>query len=167
MTPLPDCTPFDELNVHIEKKCLAELAEKPSRSDRTQGELLAEERVRFLPLSDATFEACRKEPTFATKQSLVRFERNDYSVPVDWAYHPIVIKGFVDRVELWSRERCVAIHSRCYDRNQTILDPFHYLPLLERKLGGLHDARPFKGEPWGEEFAILRRELEYRYGGED
>ena len=166
MTPLPECTAFEDLNAHLEEQCLADLAEKPSRSEQTRGELLAEERGHFLPLPDALFEACRRESTFATKQSLVRFETNDYSVPVEYAYHPIVIKRFVDRVELWSQERRVALHSRCYERNESVLDPFHYLPLLERKPGGLHHARPFKGQPWGEDFAMLRRELEYRYGGE-
>ena len=166
MTPLPDGTSFDELNAHLEARCLAELDENPSRSDRTRGDLLGEERQRFLPLPKAPFEACRRESTFATKQALVRFETNDYSVPVAQAYHPIVIKGFVDRVDLWSQECCVATHRRCYERNEYILDPFHYLPLLERKPGGLHHGRPFKGEPWGEDFSTLRRELEYRYGGE-
>lgn len=166
MTPLPECASFNELNAHLEAWCLAELDEQPSRSDRTREDLLEEERSRFLPLPEAPFEACRRESTFATKQALVRFETNDYSVPVEQAYHPIVIKGFVDRVELWSREQSVATHPRCYERNQYVLDPHHYLPLLERKPGGLHHGRPFKGEPWGEDFSILRRELEYRYGGE-
>ena len=47
-----------------------------------------------------------------------------------------------------------------------MLDPLHYLPLLERKPGSLDQARPFQGQPWGEEFALLRRELEYRLGGD-
>ena len=38
-----------------------------------------------------------------------------------------------------------------------------YLPLLEKKPGALDNARPFKGQPWGEDFALLRRELEYRH----
>ena len=38
--------------------------------------------------------------------------------------------------------------------------------LLEKKPGGIHQARPFKGEPWGADFACMRRELEYRYEGE-
>jgi hypothetical protein len=37
---------------------------------------------------------------------------------------------------------------------------------LERKPGGIHQGRPFKGEPWGADFACMRRELEYRYEGE-
>jgi transposase len=47
-----------------------------------------------------------------------------------------------------------------------VLQPRHYLPLLERKPGCLDQARPFQGNPWGEDFALLRRELEYRSGDE-
>ena len=60
----------------------------------------------------------------------------------------------------------MAIHLRSYERHQYVLDPFHYIPLLERKPGGLHHGRPFKGEPWGEDFVCMRRELEYRYESE-
>ena len=38
--------------------------------------------------------------------------------------------------------------------------------MLERKPGGLFNARPFKGEPWGQDFVRMRSELEYRYGYE-
>jgi hypothetical protein len=60
----------------------------------------------------------------------------------------------------------VASHAREFGSGEYVLSPFHYLRLLERKPGGIHNARPFKGEPWGEEFAVMRRELEYRHGGE-
>jgi hypothetical protein len=44
-----------------------------------------------------------------------------------------------------------------------VLEPQHYLKLLERKPGSLDNARPFKGQPWGPSFDLLRTELEYRY----
>ena len=69
--------------------------------------------------------------TFASKHSTVRFDTNDYSVPVRWAHHPVQVKGFVDRVEIWTCQQCVAIHLRLYGRHQYVLDPFHYIPLLE------------------------------------
>ena len=96
----------------------------------------------------------------------MRFGTNDYSLPVRWAHHPVQVKGLVDHIEIWTCQQCVAIHSRSYGRHQYILDPFHYIPLLEKKPGGIHHGRPFKGEPWGADFACMRRELEYRYEGE-
>ena len=47
-----------------------------------------------------------------------------------------------------------------------MLEPRHYLPLLARKPGLLHNGRPFQGEPFGPDFALLRRELEYRYAAD-
>ena len=35
--------------------------------------------------------------------------------------------------------------------------------LLKIKPGSLDNARAFKGQPWGEDFDLMRRELEYRY----
>lgn len=49
------------------------------------------------------------------------------------------------------------------------LTPKHYLPPLRIKPVRLDNTRPFKGmfweQPWGADFALLRRELEYRHGG--
>ncbi len=47
------------------------------------------------------------------------------------------------------------IHERCYDRQQYVLTPQHYLKLLEKKPGALDNARPFKGQPWGEDFGLM------------
>ena len=35
---------------------------------------------------------------------------------------------------------------------------------MNNKPGCLDQARPFKGNPWGDDFLLLRTELEYRYG---
>lgn len=38
----------------------------------------------------------------------------------------------------------LAGHPRCYQRQQDILDPLHYLPLLQRRPGALHYAKPIR-----------------------
>jgi hypothetical protein len=98
------------------------------------------------------------------KQSLVSFDGHRYSTPVRWAHWPAVVKGFVDRVEIYCGQQCVATHSRSYGPDPFVLEPEHYVRLLERKPGSLDQARPFRGDGWSEEFVQFRRELEYRYG---
>ncbi|MBT7913204.1 IS21 family transposase, partial [Candidatus Bathyarchaeota archaeon] len=166
MTPLPCVSSLEALNTHLEEQCRKELDKKAPRREETRGALLEEERSHFLELPPTPFAACRQQSTFASKQATVRFDTNDYSLPVRWAYHSVQVKGFVNWVEIWTTQQCVATHSRSYERHQYVLDPFHYIPLLEKKPGGIHHGRPFKGEPWGEDFACMRRELEYRYEGE-
>ncbi len=93
----------------------------------------------------------------------MQFETNSYSAPVRWAHHRVSVKAFVDRVEVWCEHQRVAVHPRSYDKGQYILVPEHYLMLLKIKPGSLDNARAFKGQPWGEDFDLMRRELEYRY----
>ena len=110
------------------------------------------------------FAACTERHSRADKQSLVHFDGRMYSVPVKWAYRPCLVRGFVDRVELHVEGECVAVHPRSHRQGQRyVLDPRHYLRLLERKPGLLDQARPFRDNPFGTEFSLLRRELEYRY----
>ena len=61
------------------------------------------------------------------------FDGNDYSAPTDQAHQPCVVRGFVDRVEIEVNHQPVAVHRRCYGQGEFVLDPLHYLKLLERK----------------------------------
>jgi hypothetical protein len=165
LVPVPEVTTLEELREKLLADCRRdlELPAPPPNGQRRRRELLEEERARLLELPADRFAACRELSTFVDKRSLVHLETNRYSLPVQWAYQPCVIRAYVDRVELWCEHHCVATHLRCYEREQYRLEPEHYLPLLERKPGSLDNARPFKGQPWGEEFELMRSELEYRY----
>jgi len=98
--------------------------------------------------------------------SLVRFDRNDYSVPVRWAHHPIVAKGYFDRVVLCADGGEVACHARIWEDEQVCFEPLHYLALLETKPGALDHARPLAGWTLPECFALLRRRLEAERDGD-
>jgi len=128
--------------------------------------LLEQERAWFLPLPATEFEACRKSSVASSSLSLIRFDSNDYSVLVRWAHHPVVVKGFYDRVEIHSKEHKIASHVRIWDRAQVSFDPVHYLAILEEKPGAFDQARPL--EQWGlpECFSRLRQRLENQMAGE-
>ncbi len=125
----------------------------------TKRELLSEERSTFLPLPPSLFDACRKQPTRASSLSLVRFDDNDYSVPVTYAHHEILIKGYVNRVVLCHKEKVIAEHRRSWDKECVFFDYLHYLPLLARKPGSLAHARPFADLCLPECFDTLRYRL--------
>ena len=165
LTPLPQVQDLDELNVKLSRDSLAEL-DRTDREGQSHRTLWEAEKSFLLPLAAEPFAACREQSTIVDKQSLMQFDDHFYSAPVRWAYHPCVLKGFVDRVEISCEHQVVAVHRRSYGPGRFVLEPRHYLPLLERKPGALDQARPFQGDPWGEEFALLRRELEYRAGDE-
>jgi transposase len=165
LTPIPAVGALHELGPDLIKHCEKDLDRPAPRphQEKTQRDLFEEEKRCLLPLPDRPFEACQRLCTFIDKRSLVQVETNSYSAPVRWAHHPVLVKIFVDRVELWCDHACVAAHKRSYDKGQYMLEPEHYLALLKTKPGSLDNARAFKGQPWGEDFEFLRRELEYRY----
>jgi len=162
--PKPEVGDWVELGPKLLADCERDLDQPapPPHDGKTRRQLFKEEQGYLRSLPDRPFEACRERSTFVDKRSLVPYETNCYSAPVRWAYHPVVMKVFVDRIELFCEQQRVATHERCYDRQQYVLTPEHYLKLLEKKPGSLDNARPFKGQPWGEDFDLMRRELEYR-----
>ena len=170
LTPVPAVTGINsgqagDLAQKLEADCRRDLLKTDDRQTLSRGELLEQERAAFLPLPAAAFAACREESTHVSKQLLVRFDGNDYSVPTEQAHRPCVVRGFVGRVEIEVDHRRVAVHPRCWGQGQFVLEPMHYLKLLEQKPGSLDNARPFKQQEWGAELASMRKELEYRQPG--
>src|ERR1019366_6401507 len=84
-----------------------------------------------------SFEARRVEQRGANSLSLVRFDRNDYSVPTAFAHHDVTALGGIGQVRLLVGTEVVATHPRCWSKEQVSFDPRHYLALLERKPGAL------------------------------
>lgn len=164
--PVPQVRDLGELNLYLRQRCEEDRQRRLRGQAGTKTELLREDQAAFLPLPAGAFDACRKVSTTASFLSLVRFDRNDYSVPVQWAHHPIVAKGYFDVVALCAQGREVARHPRVWGGEQVSFDPLHYLALLERKPGALDHARPLEGWVLPECFELLRRRLEADRSGE-
>lgn len=164
--PVPQVRDLDELNAFLLECCRRDLGRQLRGQKMRKAELLEEERAAFQPLPEVPFEACRKTSTAATSLSLVRFDDNDYSVPVRYAHHPIVVKGYFGRVELCCKGEVIAVHRRIWEKEQVSFDPVHYLALLERKPGALDHARPLAGWELPVCFRMLRRRLEADWDGE-
>ena len=162
LTPLPQVTSLAELAQKLEADCRRDLEKVDDRQTQSRGQLLERERAAFLPLPPAPFLACREESTNVSKQLLVRFDGNDYSVPMEHGAAALRGAGYVDRVEVQVNHETVCTHARSYDKGQFVLEPLHYVKLLQRKPGSLDNARPFKGDPWGPDLRAMRGELEYR-----
>jgi hypothetical protein len=158
--PVPQVRDFAELNGSLLERCKDDLQRRLRGKGLTKAKLLLEDRVAFRTLPEAPFDACRVQAGQADSESMVRFDDNDYSVPVEYAHHPVVIKGYADRVEIGHGPKVIAVHARCWEREKQILDPMHYLPLVERKPGSLDYARPLEDWALPEVFGLLRRRLE-------
>ena len=95
-----------------------------------------EERPRLRPLPAAAWDTDEIVPTVATSHALVRFDGNKYSVPVDVARRPVVLRAGSERYGFWTE---VAQHWRSYGRNVTISQPEHE---LQARLQGQRQREP-------------------------
>lgn len=74
----------------------------------------------------------------------------------------MLVKGYVHEVLVCCGSEVIARHRRSYESEDLVLDPLHYLALLEQKPNALDQAAPLAGWQLPEEFAQLRRLLEAR-----
>jgi hypothetical protein len=162
MVPIPHAASWEELNAHFEADCRVRRQRRLRGHAETIGERFERDRVTMLPLPLAPYEACEKVTARVSSLSLVRYRTNDYSVPTQYVYRQVLVKGHVDRVEIGCGSQIIGRHGRSYERQAAVYDPLHYLALLERKSRALDQAAPLAGWQLPECFAFLRRLLEAR-----
>jgi len=93
LVPVPQVRDFTELNAYLLQSCREDPHRRLWGKKASKSELLKEEQAAFGLLPALPFDACRVEQTSADSESLVRFDTNDYSVPMEYAHHEIVAKG--------------------------------------------------------------------------
>ena len=162
LTPIPVAPSWEELNLQVRERCRQRRDERVRGSVGTISERMAADLAAFLPLPAAPFDCCRLVPGRVSSQSLVRFETNDYSVPVAFGHRSVLSKAYVHEVVICHGAEVIARHARSYERDTMIFDPRHYLSLIEQKVGSLDQAAPLAGLVLPAEFLVLRRLLESR-----
>jgi transposase len=164
LVPIPVVASFAELNAHLERRCLDRLSDRVRSQAESIGERLERDLTALQPLPPAAYEACDRRPGRVSSLALVRYERNDYSVPTAYGHRPVLVKGYVEEVVIACGAEVIARHKRSYAREDFVFDPLHYLALLEQKLAALDQAAPLQGWELPKAFATLRRLLEARMG---
>jgi transposase len=164
LVPIPTFASFTELNAHLERRCLDRLGDRLRGHAASIGERLARDLTALQPRPAVPYDACDRRPARASSLALVRYDRNDYSVPTAYAHRPVLVRGYVEEVVIACGAEVIARHERSYLREDFVFDPRHYLALLEQKVGALDQAAPLQGWALPEAFATLRRLLEARMG---
>jgi hypothetical protein len=164
LVPVPSFSSFAELNEHLAAQCFCDLFRRVRGKPETKAERLEVDRAAMLALPTTSFEARRVEQRKASSLSLVRFDRNDYSVPTRFAHHDLTVVGGIDEVRIECAGELVAVHERHWGREHVSYNPVHYLALLERKPGALDVAKPLSDWVLPECFGVLRRRLEADLG---
>jgi hypothetical protein len=144
-TPRLRVKSYEELNAWLLDRCVAyaKAHHHPEQRERTVWEMFEAERPSLVPYA-GRFDGFHALPASVSKTCLVRFDNNRYSVAANAVGRPVEIRAYADRIELRQDGRAVGEHSRCFGRDQTVFDPWHYVPVLARKPGALRNGAPFK-----------------------
>ena len=144
-TPRLRVKSYDELNAWLMDQCIAyaKAHRHPELRDRTIWDVFEAERPSFVPYA-GRFDGFHAVPASVSKTCLVRFDNNKYSVAASAVGRPVEVRAYADRNELRQDGRIVGVHARCFGRDRTVFDPWHYVPVLARKPGALRNGAPFK-----------------------
>ena len=144
LLPRREFSSWESLNAYLAEQCQAEWPRQLRGRGETMGQRLTAEKEAFLPLPARPHPCCKTVPVQANHLSLVSFDTNRYSVPVDHSHEKLLLRAYVDRVEITNGRQLVASHVRCWEREQDILNPLHYLSLLARRPRALAQAKPIR-----------------------
>lgn len=151
---------YEELNAWLLDQCIAyaKAHRHPEFRDQTVWEAFEAERPSLVPYA-GRFDGFHATPASVSKTCLVRFDNNKYSCQASAVGRPVEIRAYADRIELRQDGRLVGEHPRCFGRDQTVYDPWHYVPVLARKPGALRNGAPFKDWVLPASLERVRRKL--------
>ncbi len=143
--PRPRFINLEELNQWAYDRCLQISHERkhPVYRDRTIQDVFEEEKALLIPVN-SEFEGYVEKESSVSSTSLVRYDRNHYSVPCKTAGQTVTVRAKANLILLIENGKQIGSHERCFDREKTIYNPWHYLDVLKRKPGALRNGAPFQ-----------------------
>ena len=136
---------YDEMNAWLLDQCVAYAKAHPHPELRaeTVWSVFERERASLVPYQ-GPFDGFHAVTASVSKTCLVRCDGNRYSVMAKAVGRPVEVHAYADRVVIRQDGEIVGEHPRRFGRDQTIYDPWHYVPVLARKPGAWRNGAPFK-----------------------
>lgn len=165
LTPLLEVNSYEELNRILLERCHKDVARRVRGQTESVAQLWEREKPLFLPLPVKDYPACTTHLVQPNGYSQVEFDTNRYSVPVERRNDRLVLEAYPFRIRILSGEGLVAEHPRCFRREQDVIEPLHYLPLLEQRPGAFDHAVPVRRwrAAWPPAYERLLAELRQRW----
>ncbi len=142
--PVPRVQSIQELNEFLLQKCEKYNSHTVPGETRTVGESYEIVKEYLAPLPEYRYDTRRTKVARANEFSMVSFDHNQYSIPVQYCNRDITIKGSGNTVEIISQNTKIASYDRDYAYEKKHYKLEHYLPLLERRKRSILDASPVK-----------------------
>lgn len=145
MVPVPRVASLEELNKKLMQDCLNYRNNHKIESHSLNvKEAYDEEWYSLSQIPAYRFDTSRTATPCVGDYSTVRFDKNNYSVPVRYLRKTIIAKGYANKVCFFYDNEIIATYDRIYGSGKTEYRLEHYLDLLERKPRSVFQAKPVK-----------------------
>jgi transposase len=145
--PVPRVSSYEELNQVLLERLHKDDGRLSPGKDITIGEAWEAEKSKLLPLPSFPHQCCISHPVKANHYSLVSFDGNRYSVPVEYQSSKLILHAYAWKIEIGCGDRIIATHKRQYGKKQDVMEVEHYLPLLLKRPGAFPYAKPVRQMP--------------------
>jgi len=144
-TPLVKVDSLLDLNKMLEASCLAwaQKTRHPEQKEKTTLEVYQEE-LPFLTPYRGDFDGYKVEKEVVSPYCFVHYATNAYSVECHYVGKGVDVYIYAEKIKIIYQGKCIGEHTRSFERYKRIYDPWHYVPILERKPGALRNGAPFK-----------------------
>jgi transposase len=148
MVPIPAFDSLAELNEYILKKCLEDEERQVDGESQTIGQAWRAEQPTLLPLPARPFDPAVYHRGLVDNYCTVTLKDSHYSVPAKYVGKGLNIRAYWDRLQITDGLVVVAEHPRTYKKDEYVLEPEHYLDLLEKRPHAIPYARPLVQHAW-------------------
>lgn len=144
-TPRPRFASLEELNEWLSDKCLelCKTRKHPIDKHKSIQQVFEEEQNFLIPVKEP-FEGYIDKECTVSSTSLIRYDRNHYSVPCKTAGKTVTVRAKADQIVILNNGKQIGSHTRNFERGKTVYNPWHYLDILQRKPGALRNGAPFQ-----------------------
>jgi hypothetical protein len=159
LVPLPKVADFAELNAYLLGKCRENDKRQVSGQSQAIGQAWQAEVKHLSPLPSQAYPCCQTLSLRLNPYSQVVIETNRYSVPCDKAQPDLIGKVYPFHIEIFRPNDLapIARHKRSYGHKEDVLDPLHYLSLLQQRPGAFKHAKAIRD--WREEWPGVYEDL--------
>ena len=143
--PVPKVSSMKSLNDKLVESCLKyRKNHKVESKTQTVNVLYEIERKCLNDIPKYRYDTSKTAITNVDDFSTVKYEKNNYSVPVKYLRKQVTIKGYGNDISIMYRSNVIASYSRLYGHGQTKYDLSHYIGLLEEKPRAVFNAKPVR-----------------------
>lgn len=158
-TPRAKFDSFADLNAWLIQRC-EELGSRkhPALSSQTIAECFHKEQPLLRKIT-TPFAGYIEHLLKVSRTCLVRLDRNNYSVPAQWVGQTVSVRVSAYSLSIVAGGETIAEHQRSFVRDEMVCNPWHDLPVLEKKPGALRHGIPFQAWDLPEPIQQVRKKL--------